>query len=88
MLLCAASSMFSASLSIASILWKADDWTLARLLKEGHVTAAIATMSFLPETESVTQVVLTLYILYQFDCMFICSFTLMFGSSPGRGAGV
>ena len=48
--------MFASSLSMASIHWKADDWSLAQLLKEGHVTTAVATLAYLPETESVTQV--------------------------------
>ena len=48
--------MFAASLSAACIHWKADEWTLAHLLREGHVTAAVATLAYLPETKSVTQV--------------------------------
>ncbi|XP_070207763.1 spatacsin-like isoform X2 [Littorina saxatilis] len=48
------SKMFSASLSMASVTWKPDAWTLARLLREDHVTAAVATLAYLPETESVT----------------------------------
>ena len=48
--------MFAASLSWARVHWKADEWTLADLLREGHVTAAVATLAYLPETESVSQV--------------------------------
>ena len=48
--------MFAASLSAACIHWRVDEWTLAHLLREGHVTAAVATLAYLPETESITQV--------------------------------
>ncbi|PVD19335.1 hypothetical protein C0Q70_19822 [Pomacea canaliculata] len=43
------SKMFAASLSVARVHWKSDDWTVAQLLKEGHTTAAIASMAYLPE---------------------------------------
>ncbi|KAK7503511.1 hypothetical protein BaRGS_00005050 [Batillaria attramentaria] len=45
------SQMFAASLSVARVHWKPDDWTLAHLLREGHVTAAVATLAYLPKTE-------------------------------------
>lgn len=63
--------MFAASLSVARVHWKSDDWTVAQLLKEGHTTAAIASMAYLPEV-SIAQVNQPAELLWLYGCLNRC----------------
>ncbi|XP_076465994.1 spatacsin-like [Babylonia areolata] len=49
------SAMCAGGLSMAGVLWPPDDWSLARLLAQGHVTTAVAMLAYLPHTCSLTQ---------------------------------
>jgi hypothetical protein len=62
--------MFAASLSMASVVWKPDDWTLARLLKVGHHTAAVATLAYLPDSDNILQVCVSF--VFVCFCWFVC----------------